>query len=94
MMGQGVLFNEENKRIYEGSFAAGLYEGKGKLYSNGELYLEGTFVAGEPQGNVKLYEDNKLLYDGAMANGKYEGRGVIYHSDGRDGVTGGHLCGR
>ncbi len=80
--GQGVLFNEENKRIYEGSFAAGLYEGKGKLYSNGELYLEGTFVAGEPQGNVKLYEDNKLLYDGAMANGKYEGRGVIYHSDG------------
>ena len=48
-----------NKLLFEGEYSNGKRNGKGKVYSNGELIYEGEYKNGKQNGKGKRYMNNK-----------------------------------
>ena len=76
--GQGQEYDEAGRILYEGNFAQGLYDGRGKLYSEGVLVYEGEFAAGLYDGSGTLYENGQVIYTGQFSEGLREGTGTEY----------------
>ncbi len=76
--GHGIRRGEDGSVVYEGGFAAGLYEGEGQLYEDGQLLYEGEFSAGAYQGEGRLYAGGLLAYEGDFVSGAQSGQGKAY----------------
>ena len=73
--GDGV-YHSSNGNLYEGSFARGKYQGKGKItYKDGDVYI-GEFDTGKMNGHGLYTYHDGTIYDGAFLNGKMEGIGT------------------
>ena len=65
---------KKNGDIYEGDFANGKYQGKGKLSLKGGEYYIGEFKEGLMKWKTQLFSKEwKILYDGNFSNNKYNG---------------------
>ena len=56
------------KKLYEGEFRALRYHGKGVLYyTSGGKFIEGNFIDGKLNGDVKIYDNNcNLIFNGII----------------------------
>ena len=75
---EGIVFDSKRKRIiYEGSWGADKYNGRGKLASpTGEVYT-GNFRNGKFHGDGTLTWSNGSQYNGQFADGKRQGQGKL-----------------
>ena len=83
LCGKGTEYDFKGKKIYEGVFKYGKYEGRGILYyKNYKIFIkeyEGDFKDGKYDGKgIKYYYGNKINYEGEFTNGKYNGTGIEY----------------
>ena len=77
--GYGVIFNDNNKIIFEGEVKKNEENGYGiYYYLNGDRY-EGEFKNDEIYGYGSIYLSNGDKYEGVFKNGKNYGYG-IFHS--------------
>ena len=69
--GKGVLFDQENNKIYEGYWLDDLYHGFGKLYhDNKKLSYEGNFLKGQYNGLGTVFHTNGTKdYQAVFDNG-------------------------
>ena len=79
--GQGMVVWEGGMQ-YEGSFANGVFEGKGKLTSPTETY-EGEFKAGQYSGHGQLTYQDGRKYKGEFVRGQMQGHGEYTTPDGQ-----------
>lgn len=80
LQGEGTLYDENGLVAYQGNFAGGLQNGRGKAYEAGVLVYDGAFVDGQYDGAGELYADGDLVYKGAFSQGRYEGTGELYQN--------------
>ncbi len=80
LQGEGTLYDENGLVTYQGNFAGGLPNGKGKAYEAGVLVYDGAFADGRYEGAGELYRDGDLVYKGAFSQGLYEGMGELYQN--------------
>ncbi len=77
--GNGKLI-KYNKGIYEstyeGEYANGIREGKGKFTHNDGTVKEGTFVNGQLTGKGTMTSENGLKYEGEFINYRFHGEGI------------------
>ena len=66
-----------NGAYYAGSFAAGLFSGKGLFRAPSGDVIEGRFEYGLPNGEVTLKSNNGAYYQGQARAGMLEGRGRL-----------------
>jgi uncharacterized protein len=75
----GEWFYEVNDDKETGSYREGKKEGDWKCYSNGNLYFEGSYEDGQPNGMHIYYWDNgKVKEKGKYISGQKEGDWVIF----------------
>lgn len=71
-----------------GTYANGKREGTWKQYSSGQLYFQGSFVDGSPNGeHIWYYETGKIREKGNYVMGKKEGNWSVYNEDGTKLIT-------
>ena len=82
--GRGIIYNKDNKEIYNGDFIFNKKEGEGKyLYENDDYYI-GHWLNDLENGKGIIYNKNgDILYDGDFVNGKKEGNGKWIFEDGK-----------
>lgn len=79
----GEWFYEVNDDKVVGSYVNGKKEGVWKGYYNDQLYFEGSFVEGMPDGEHKYYWDNgRIKEKGNYIAGKKEGNWSLYSYEG------------
>ena len=79
-----VVYNSNNKKIYEGNISAtGKYIDQGKLYYDNEsnsIKYDGNFSNGKYHNNGSLYFPNgNFSYQGDWNNGRRNGQGTSYY---------------
>ena len=85
--GKGAIYSEINSNndyiIYEGDFANGKLNGRGKcVYENGNYYI-GQFSDGLRHGKgIIYYKNNTIKYDGDFVRDVAEGKGKYIWEDG------------
>ena len=79
--GQGRVEWDSGVR-YEGSFANGIFDGRGKLTGPTEEY-EGEFKAGRYTGQGELKYQDGRKYQGEFAQGQFQGSGLYTAPDGQ-----------
>lgn len=69
--GQGVLYDENDTKVYEGGFKDGLFDGAGKtFFPSGAIQSSGTFCRGKLEGNGTLYSQARnVVMEGTFHNG-------------------------
>ena len=69
--GQGVLYDENDRKVYEGGFKDGLFEGAGKtFFPSGAVQSSGMFSRGKLEGNGVLYsESQNVIMEGTFRHG-------------------------
>lgn len=71
------VFREKSGGVYDGTFAGGLYDGKGTYSAaNGDRY-SGDFVAGSFSGKGRIELADGILYQGDVSDWVYHGQGVL-----------------
>jgi antitoxin component YwqK of YwqJK toxin-antitoxin module len=79
----GEWFYEVNDDKAIGSYVNGKKEGVWKQYYNGQLYYEGSYIEGQPDGQQVYYWDNgKVKEKGNYIAGKKEGDWVMFDYEG------------
>lgn len=74
--------DDEEKKLYEGEFKAGVWHGQGRLeFVNGDVY-DGDFVEGIYNGLGTLTSSDGQIYNGSFLNGDKDGRGRYVSADG------------
>lgn len=69
--GNGIEYYPKNKTRYEGFFANGMREGKGKFYLADNSFLEGNWINNKIEGEVAIYDTNHQLKEKQLyKNGK------------------------
>ena len=80
---QGILYDENKKVVYQGTFKNGYYDGNGRLFFPDSAFVkyEGEFKNGEFNGIGKLYLENSIIvkYEGTFKNGEFNGHGIKYN---------------
>lgn len=78
--GQGVLYDENDKKVYEGGFKEGLFEGAGKtFFPSGTIQSSGMFSRGKLEGNGTLYSElQNVIMEGTFHNGLPHGLCTCY----------------
>lgn len=66
---------------FNGAISNSRYDGFGCLIKGTEIYV-GNFLAGKPDGQLRLYRNGKLFYTGSWSNGKFNGDGTLTREDG------------
>ena len=76
-----LLQDKSNSRIeYSGSFKDGLLHGKGTLFFDQNISIQGEWENGDLcQGTV--YKNKRILYMGGFKQGKRHGKGYIFEDD-------------
>ena len=71
--GEGVLYDQNDKKIYEGNFLNGQANGKGIFYyENGIIQYEGDWSNGLRNGFGKYYNnEGSIIYEGYFFNNQY-----------------------
>lgn len=90
--GKGTQYSDYNCKVikYEGYFKNNKYHKEGKLYKQGNLRYEGSFVNGLANGKGILYDTDESgtrsklvkLYEGTLEKNHYHGYGTLYKLDG------------
>lgn len=80
-LGEGKLYDAEEKLVYSGAFADNMYNGSGILYYNsGEIHYKGDFANNLFEGKGNLYrKSGSLEYEGDFVGGQKEGQGILYN---------------
>jgi len=76
--GKGKEYDEAGLISFEGTFEAGMRNGKGIEYEDGVIVYEGDFAGNVYEGSGKLYQDGMLLYEGGFSGGIRSGEGTEY----------------
>ena len=74
--GKGFIkeYDRDGKLEFEGEYANGEKNGKGKEYYDGNLIFEGEYLNDKRNGKGKeYYYDSKLRFEGEYINGKRKG---------------------
>ncbi|MDR2777349.1 MAG: hypothetical protein LBB24_01095, partial [Rickettsiales bacterium] len=80
--GKGELLSEERRKIYEGNFKHGTFDGEGIEYcSDGSIY-EGNFRNDKKHGQGTYKYSDGNMYKGNWENGKQHGQGTLHYSSG------------
>ena len=80
--GKGTVYDLATRlAVYEGSFKNGVYGGRGKRYSHGELVEEGDFANGLLTSGIR-HLPNGLLQCGAFVNDELYGMGRLVFPNG------------
>lgn len=66
--GEGILFDDNDNVVYEGSFKNNKYNGYGKYYENEILKYEGNFYNNMFHGDGKYYYEKGIVYKGTFLN--------------------------
>ena len=77
--GKGIEY-VNNEKVYDGSFVNSVYEGDGKLYSEGRLVYSGEFKGGMRCGTGAEYSGDDVIYFGTWKNDCYSGCGMLYEN--------------
>ena len=81
--GVGKEFRRTGELLYEGCFQDGEYCGLGRLYVDGEHYVDGTFVRGKLEGEGSVYSrEGRLCSVGMYREGRREGAGREFDANG------------
>ena len=84
--GLGILYedDENNTKVYNGTFQKGLISGKGiEYYKNGNILYNGSWLQSLFHGYGEYYyPNNQLRYKGFFSNGRRDGDGILYNEDG------------
>ena len=56
--GEGKEYESENVILYKGGFMNGYYHGKGMLYRNTDIYFNGNWELGYPEGEGVLFDES------------------------------------
>ena len=82
-------YNQSDNRLsYEGDWADGMPNGKGKLIIKDGSVYDGTWVNGYLNGQGTLTFSNGEKYEGNFSNGIYDGQGSYYYPSGSKYVGG------
>lgn len=73
--------NVTANEAFNGAISNSRYDGFGCLIKGTEIYV-GNFLAGKPDGQLRLYRNGKLFYTGSWSNGKFNGGGTLTREDG------------
>ena len=83
------LYHGKGMAVYQGTcfiesdYKEGKLDGKGRQYTpSGELNYEGFYVAGNYEGQCKVYYEDGSKYEGAVRNKMANGIGVLTLPDG------------
>ena len=76
--GQGTQYFAADEKMYEGSFAAGMFENKGRLTQKDGCVYEGDFHEGKKEGNGTMTWPSGRKYTGPWKNDLQHGIGVQY----------------
>ena len=80
--GMGVAtYKSGNAKRYVGSFANGMYNGKGTMFFDNGVFLSGEWKNGKLNGKGSFLSENGVLYIGDFVNGVKEGRGILFYKD-------------
>jgi hypothetical protein len=75
--GEGIYYQAEQDKIYQGSFSQNLFEGKGKLtFNDGRVYA-GDFSMGKRHGQGTMTFANGSKYIGAWRDDMQHGVGIF-----------------
>ena len=76
--GKGVLYHN-NKKIYDGEFKNGKYDGNGILYFENDYYYVGEFKNDLMEGDGIVYDKNgKENYKGKFSNNEPKDSYFVY----------------
>ena len=82
MCGEGLLFDKDNKLIFEGNFYNNKKYGKGKFYIKGNEYYEGEFFDDKMEGKGSYHYENGDVWEGNFKNNLKNGVGIMtYHNN-------------
>ena len=84
--GRGILYEKDDKIIFNGYFKDGKYEGFGRLYDeyhDHELKYIGYFKNNKFNNKGILYSNKLIKYEGNFLNGEYNGIGIEYMKNGK-----------
>ena len=77
LTGEGVNYNYQWKKIYEGNFEHNLKNGFGILFNNNGSTYAGEFINGKPNGKGVLYYNNNTRFEGYFINGFQNDKGFL-----------------
>ena len=77
LTGEGVNYNYQWKKIYEGNFEHNLKNGFGILFNNNGSTYSGEFINGKPNGKGVLYYNNNTRFEGYFINGFQNDKGFL-----------------
>ncbi len=76
--GEGIIYNMNLTKQFEGSYVDDLREGAGKEYTNGMITYNGYYLKDMRDGFGLLYENSRLVYEGFFKENKKHGYGKEY----------------
>ena len=87
--GQGILYDENNRKVYEGGFKDGLFEGSGKtFFPSGSVQSSGTFSEGKLEGFGSIYsQSQRVIMEGTFHKGLPHGLCKCYQDDSTKQLT-------
>ena len=81
MTGEGVLFDKNNKLIFEGNYYKNKKYGNGKFIIKDKEYYEGEFFDDKMEGKGTYYYQNGDKWEGYFKNNMKNGVGIMtYHN--------------
>jgi hypothetical protein len=94
--GQGVLWDQDGRLVYQGGFLMEMYDGEGELYyPDGQTMYKGAFVKNQFEGaGYYYYPNGALQYEGSFAKNAFHGAGRLYDPSGRLIYNGGFVDGK
>ncbi|MGL5822791.1 MAG: hypothetical protein ACRCYE_14385 [Sarcina sp.] len=80
-----VVYDKDNKKVYEGEFEGNYRDGRGTIYyENGNVKYSGEWKGDSPHGiGALFYENGVKFYEGRWSFGSAYGQGVLFNENGR-----------
>jgi len=84
MNGEGVLFDKNNKLIFDGNYYNNKRYGPGKLIIKDKEYYEGEFFDDKMEGKGAYHYENGDVWEGHFKNNLKNGVGVMNYHNSKD----------
>jgi len=84
MTGEGVLFDKNNKLIFEGNYYNNKKYGKGRFILKDNEYYEGEFFDDKMEGKGTYYYQNGDKWEGYFKNNMKNGVGIMTYHNSKD----------
>ena len=84
MTGEGVLFDKNNKLIFEGNYYNNKKYGKGRFILKDKEYYEGEFFDDKMEGKGTYYYQNGDKWEGYFKNNMKNGVGIMTYHNSKD----------